>query len=166
MCTGTLAHEVYIAKGWVPIGFLALCTVGSHLDVAFADILSSQPQSAVDPAGNAFGAVQPDKITPSDPVHHTPNFFAWTWFDIRRCAPASWPSFQVEAQTVVLDPADAPFEGTHTAALAEHVVMHVGTEGEIPDLVVRRAGERQPVEAILELRQPPGPGGGASQEAL
>ena len=166
VCTGTLAHEGDIAKGWLPVGFPAPCYVGERLYGTFVCILCIQTKPSVAPSGHAFGAVQPDEITPGNPVYHTPNLVAWTWFDIRRCRLAPWPSFQVEAQTVVSDPADTPFGRTHTAALAEHVIVQVGPEGEIPDLVIRSAAERQPMEAIPELRQPPGPDDGVSHGAL
>ena len=125
MRTGALAQEGDIANGRVAIGFLALGDVGDRLKGASVGILRTQPPAAVESSRHAFGAVQPDEIPPGDPVHHTPNLFARTGFDIRRRGLALRPSFQVEPEAISADPGDPPFERAHAAATAAGVAVSI-----------------------------------------
>jgi hypothetical protein len=105
----------------------------------------------------SFRRVKSQQVASRDPVKYAPNLRARVGVQICRCGFAFRPAIEIEAQPVALDSAGTTLERLYAATSAKSAVVHVGSIGEIPDLLPWPAVEVSASIAIIVARQEPGP---------
>src|SRR6202790_5578509 len=141
-----VAQESDVAERRPAIDLLAMGDVGHRLKRTAVAVLSVQPQRSIPTPWDTLGGVQTDQFAPGEPVENAPDLRPRVREKVGGGSFALGPPLKIEAQAEAAHPAGPPIGRAHATPSAKDAVVHVGAIGEVPDHLVGRADERQPVK--------------------
>ena len=139
-----------VAQGRLTIDFIALSHVSNSRDHPSITVLGLDHSMTVAAPGHSFCRIQANQIAPRDAVEHPPDFRVRIGVQVCRSSLASGAPLEIEAQPITSDVAGTVLERLDSASDSKGAVMHVGTIGEIPDLVVRPTRKAMATQRVVE----------------
>src|SRR5262249_33584899 len=135
------------------IGLLTLRHIGNRLH-ATVRVFDVNDDVSITPTRHTFCQTQAHQIASRNAIKHAPDLSFGIRVQISGCGSTPGTTIEIEAKPVPLNAAGTALERFYATA-TERRFMHVGTIGEIPDLVLRSTKQASTPATVVAAREEP-----------